>query len=238
MVRFKYFLLLLSNIGIFYSGIPVYCSSPDLKIQIVQQQQIPQQDIQSLYNGRVWRSLYYNIRGDEFLFSNDFLKGNVTINGKTFNNIDLKYDIYNDEIISMVNLGTYVQLNKEMVTGFDIIFNNVIFRFIKLPADSMQILSGYVNVLYEGKTNLYLKNRKLIKELAVENKYDEFYQKDHLFLMKDGQYYRISGKREFFNLLSDKKLQIKDFIKQEKIKVKKKKPESYISVLKFYDSLR
>ena len=39
-------------------------------------------DIQLLYNGRAWRNLYYKIRGDQFLFSTEFLPGSVTVEGK------------------------------------------------------------------------------------------------------------------------------------------------------------
>lgn len=199
--------------------------------------QVSQQDNQLLYNGKIWRNLYYNIRGDEFLFSKDFLKVTVYMNGKKFNNIDIKYDIYNDEIISMLNPGTYVQLNKEMVTGFDILFNNIKYHFTKLTNDSLLTLNGYVNVLYEGKTALYLKYKKEISLLAVENKYDEFNQVQFLYFMKDGISYRISGKKELFRLLNDKKIQIRDFIKQNKVKAKKNNPESFISILEYYDSL-
>jgi hypothetical protein len=239
MARVKLFLVLFIclNVITIYFNSPVFCSAVSSFSQSDQGSQVPQQDIQLLYNGRVWRSLYYNIRGDEFLFSKDFIKGNVTINGKTFNNIDIKYDIYNDEIISFVVLGTYIQLNKEMVTGFDLIFNNIKYKFTNITGDSTSSLTGYANVLYQGKSALYLKFRKEIKELAVDNKYDAFIQRQSLYVLKGGVYYRISGKKDFYKVLKDKKSQIRDFVGKENIKVRKKKPESFVPVLEYYDSL-
>jgi hypothetical protein len=239
MIKSKFLFLHLVTIPLvsFYFCLPVLSSDLGMCKQAIQIPQMPQQDKQLLYNGRVWRSLYYNVRGDEFLFSKDYLKGTVYINGKTFNNIDIKYDIYNDEIIIMLNLGTHIQLNKEMVTGFDIIFNNIKYRFTKLTIDSLSAINYYVNVLYEGKTALYLKYKKEIKELAIENKYDEFYQKQMLYFMKDGMSYRISGKKDLLRLLKDDNLQIRAFIKQQKIKTKNNKPESFIPILDYYDSL-
>lgn len=201
-------------------------------------QQVPREDYQLLYNGKIWKNLYYNIEGDEYLFSKDFLTASVTMNGKKFDSLNLRYDIYNDELILKVNSATSIQLNKEMVTSFTLDYNNTIYNFRKLSTTSQNAPSGYINILYEGKTNLYLKYRKEILLLAVDHKYDQFNQKQHLYLNKDNQYYKISGKRDFLMLLVDQKNKIGEYIRSENIKIKKNRPESFIPVLKYYDSLR
>ena len=66
---------------------------------------------QILYNGKVWRNLYTNVKGDQFLFANTYLPGSVSMNGKTFKDLNIKYDIYNDEIIIPKNNGLILQLN-------------------------------------------------------------------------------------------------------------------------------
>src|SRR5512133_1483686 len=66
---------------------------------------------QLLYNGRIWRDLYVAVREDQFLFSNEFLPGKVTMNGKSFPVSKLKYDIHNDEIITVTEKGLILQLN-------------------------------------------------------------------------------------------------------------------------------
>lgn len=225
-------LLLKGNEVLSEDCIPVSYSQHEIS------QQVPQEDNQLLYNGKIWKNLYYNIEGDEYLFSEDFLTATVTMNGKNFNNLNLRYDIYNDELILMVNAATSIQLNKEMVTAFTLEYNNTIYNFRKLSTTNQSAISGYINILYEGKTNLYLKYRKEILYLAVDHKYDEFNQLKNLYLNRDSQYYKISGKRDFLKLLDDQKNKIREYVKSEKIKIKKNRPESFISVLKYYDSLR
>jgi hypothetical protein len=195
-------------------------------------------DIQVLYNGRAWRNLYYKIKGDPFLFTTEILPGSVTVEGKTFNNIPLKYDIYNDELITLTDRGIILQLNKEMIDLFTINYNDKILRFKKLVADSVNSLSGYVNILYDGNISLYIKYRKEILLLAVENKYDMFNEIDKIYLEKDGKIVQIHGKREFINLFSDQKQQVQDFIKGNKIRISKKVPESFIPLTEYYDKLR
>jgi len=195
-------------------------------------------DIQILNNGRAWRNLYYRIKGDQFLFSPEFLPGTVTIEGRKFNNLQLKYDIYNDELIMITDHGIIIQLNKEMIESFSMNFNSYEYNFRRFDADSVNTLSGYVNVLYEGGTSLYAKYRKEILLLAVENKYDLFNQINRVFVRKDDEIIRVDSKMEFMKLLKDQKQQLHNFIRNNKIKLSRKDPESFRPVVEYYDKLR
>ena len=193
-------------------------------------------ELQILNNGRAWRNLYYKIKGDQFLFSAEFLPGSVTIEGRTFNNLRLKYDIYNDELIMITDHGIIIQLNKEMVESFSMVFDNF-YNFKKIEADTLNSLAGYVNVLYDGNISLYVKYRKEILQLAVENKYDMFNQINRIYVKKDGVISRVDSKREFLNLFKDKKQQLHTFIRSEKLKLSRKNPGSFKPVIEYYDTL-
>ena len=195
-------------------------------------------DEQLLFNGRVWRNLYHLIKGDQFLFTKEFLTGTVTVNDKLFNNIRIKYDIYNDEIQTITNHGIILQLNKEMVDMFTVKYEDKTYLFQRLEPDSMNILTGYVNILYDGSTSLLVKYKKEILQLAVENRYDLFNQLQRIYVRKENKTYPISSKIDFLNLLSDKKPQIRKYIKNNKLKISKKIPESFIPVIEFYNTLK
>jgi len=195
-------------------------------------------DIQILNNGKAWRNIYYKIKGDQFLFSPEFLTGNVTIEGRKFNDLQIKYDIYDDELIMITDHKIIIQLNKEMVDFFSMDFNENVYNFKKFEADSVNTLSGYVNVLYEGGTSLYVKYRKEILLLAVENKYDLFNQINKVFVKKGDEIYKVDSKMEFLKLFKDQKQQLHNFIRSNKIKLSKKVPESFIPVVEYYDKLR
>jgi hypothetical protein len=195
-------------------------------------------DKQILYNGRAWRNLYYRIKGDQFLFSTEFMPGTVTIDGKTFNNLRLKYDIYNDELLTTTDHGIILQLNKEMVDRFTMNYNNQILSFKRLDADSLNSLSGYVNVLYDGNTSLYVKYRKEILLLAVENKYDMFNQLIRIYVKKNSEIDRVISKGDLLKLLEDQKRPVHSFIKSNRIKISRKNPDSFKPVIEYYDKLQ
>jgi hypothetical protein len=190
---------------------------------------------QILYNGKIWRNLYYMVHENQFLFSNEFLHGSITISGKVFNNIELKYDIFKDELLTPVDPGMILQLNKEMVDSFSLNFENNISRFIRIKEDGSP--GGYYKVLYEGKSSLYLKYYKKIDKLADEGQYDKFYQFSRLFYVKDNELFQITGKSDLINAINDQKNLVKTFIKKNKLNVSEKIPESFIPIIRYFDSL-
>jgi hypothetical protein len=212
---------------------PVFGQS--LPVHITQQASLKEDQI--LYNGKLWHNLYHKIKGDQFLFSNDYLPGSLTINSKSYNNLGISYDIYNDEIITLKNHGSILQLNKEMVDSFSLVYNFKTYRFKNTMEDSLPGIKGYVNVLYKGKSALYVKYKKEIQILAVDNKYDLFYQTYRIYFQKAGIIHQINNKSELLKLLYEDKARIKDFIKKNKLRISKMEPESFIPVIRYYDSL-
>lgn len=192
---------------------------------------------QILYNGKIWRNIYYMVEGDQFLYSRKFLPGTLTINGKKFTDIFLKYDILNDELLTPVDSGGILQLNKEMVDSFSVCYQNKTYQFIKIKEDSTDGQKRYFNVLYKGKTALCLKYSKKIDKLRVDGGNDRFYQLIRIYFVKDNIVYPIRTKSDLIKALNEEKASIKTFIKKNKLDVTEKEPESFIPVIRFYDSI-
>jgi hypothetical protein len=194
-------------------------------------------DKQLLFNGRVWRNLYYKVRGNQFLFSDSFLPGTIVINGKTFLGCSMKYDIFNDELLTKAGQNIIIKLNKEMIGSFtfDYLFKS--YHFIKLERDSLNDLNGFVNLLYQGNISLYVKYRKTILLLAVDNKYDQFDQTQKIYLKKDGKIYPINKQSDVISLFSSDKQQIKNFIRVSKLNISKNSPESFVPLIEYCDKL-
>ncbi|MDP4222903.1 MAG: hypothetical protein Q8868_06265 [Bacteroidota bacterium] len=195
-------------------------------------------DNQSLYNGRVWRNIYPDVRGDQFLFIKTFLPGSVTMRGKTFNNIKLRYDILDDELLTLGNRGGVLQLNKEMVDSFDILFKDGLYKFVKLSGDSLTEPAGYCNLLYNGDHALYVKYRKKIGKLAEEGKYDSFYQVTRIFVFEKGTFHPVSSKKDLLELSGNMKDETRAFIRKNNLVISRESPASFIPVLRYLDTMK
>lgn len=238
MKRPHYFLLsfLLFSVGFVLSSIQSSANCPALGSDIEKQDTLEKQ---ILYNGRVWRNLYQQIDGSQFLFLREFLPGSVTINGRTFDNSNLRFklDIVNDELLILTDRNTTLQLNKEMVDLFTLLYENKLFRFEKLETDSLNTLNGYVNVIYDGETSLYVKYKKEVRLRNSAGEKDTFIQSYRIYVMKDGILHKVNNRTNLIKLLSDRKEQLKGFIRSNKIRISGNSPESFAPVLKFYDNL-
>lgn len=230
------FCLILIKLMIFSGLGSVIYASPVSNILLSDVDTVPWNQI--LYNGRVWRDLYAAVHEDQFLFSYDFMPGTVTINGERFGNLKLRYDILNDEVMTITDKGLILQLNKEMVNGFTMIYNLRIYEFLNLNYGTTENLSGYVNVRYSGKTAMYIKQKKEISKVAAGKNYENFVQYDRTYIVVDSVAHRIKGNKDFKVLLSDKKAEVKNYMRTNRIKVSKKMPDSYVPVLQYYDSLK
>jgi hypothetical protein len=194
-------------------------------------------DKQLLFNGRVWRNLYPKVRGDQFLFSSEFLPGTVSINGKTFTGCSIRYDIFNDEVLTRAGQNIIIQLNKEMVTSFTIDYNMRSWAFSKVESDTVNGPGGYACLLYDGENQLFVKYRKIVMLLAVDNKYDAFELNQKIWLRKNGRYYQLSGVNDVISLYKNDKQQINNYIRSHKLKVSRKNPESFIPLIEFCDKI-
>jgi hypothetical protein len=192
---------------------------------------------QLLYNGILWKNKYHRIDGDQFLFSNIFLPGSVTINGHTFNNLRIKYDIFSDEIITPLNLDEIVQLNKELVDSFSLNVEDVVYRFVKVPDDTLKILNGYVNVIYKGASSVYVKYIKLIRPIVTDVSDGEFYQVHRLYIENEDNIYPVSREKDMLEMMGKDKIPVKNYITKNKIRISKKNPESFVPAVRYYDTL-
>jgi hypothetical protein len=193
---------------------------------------------QLIYNGKIWHNLYPRVKGDPFFLSGDFLTGNVFFNGREFQNMKIKYDICNDEVILYINPLTIITLNKEMIKEFTIEYQNRLHHILNMGNDSASLLNGFVNVLYDGPTALFVKYIKKVDIQSLNRLNDEFYQRHRIYIRKDGEIVYVSGRRELFKLLEDRKTEIRNYIKGDRLNLNviRKDPDSFIPVLQFYDS--
>lgn len=206
---------------------PVFCISP---------LQDTSRASQILYNGRMWRNLYSRVKGDQFLFTPDYIQSTVFIETRTFSEVPVRYDIFKDELISQNRKGLLIQLNKEHVDSFNLYYSGKVYRFINLGESGEP--SGYVRVLYHGDSKFYQKFRKNIELLAVEKKYDSFYQLRRLYLLKDSVAHQFNGRMELFRLFGDYRRDVRTYMKKSKIRIQRDNPESFIPLIEYYDRLK
>jgi len=149
--------------------------------------------------------------------TDEFKNGNIIYEGQSYFNLDLKYDLFNDQLVIRPYIESpYIQINllKEKVDSFKI--DNE--KFINLKQTSTNFKSGYYEeVIIGNNAVLYIKYNKekndVIRGYSVFIDYKS--HSDYL-LLKDNKFTLINDKTELIKLYPNQKRKINDFFLMNK----------------------
>lgn len=152
---------------------------------------------------------YYN--------TDEFKNGNIIYEGQNYFNLDLKYDIFNDQLVLRPYIESYyiqITLLKEKVDSFKI--DNE--KFVNLKEIPTNFKSGYYEEVRIGNnTILYIKyskaQEKVIKDFSILIDYIPYF--DYI-LLKENKFTLINDKKEIIKLYPDQKRKINDFFLMSK----------------------
>jgi len=131
-----------------------------------------------------------------------------------------------------------VRLNNERIGWFKV-WGQTFIRLIFDSATHSQMQTGFYNLLYDGKTALYRKDSKIIKEnsASVQGLNEYTVESREYFIKKDNQFYTIKNKKSLIVVLKNKKKEILQFIKKDKLNLRKDKNDALITIVAYYDGI-
>lgn len=175
-----------------------------------------------LYNGIVYVSVYpRNVKGDQYLFSSSYIKGEAIIRGVKYKNIDLNFDIYKQELLlkylNQNNTYNVIMVSKAWLEGFSL--GNLNFGFYsspQIPQRIYQVLGdSSIHLLYYHKKVLQLSN-------AVGNSNFYFLPVKELYVLMGSSILKFHNNRSFIRLFPfEKQVTIRKYIRKNRIKVNK-----------------
>ncbi len=192
-----------------------------------------------LYNGRTYSYfLPATTGGSQYLIDNQFENGSVTIRGVTFNNLALNYDIFNQELILKYNTNLaglrVIIVSDAWLESFSL--KNMDFEVIT-SRDTVKrmyqvIGTGPNRILYFWKKDLELDN------VQGSKKYTFTPAKKEMYLYHGANIFKFRNNKIFYSLFgSEKKPFIKDYIRKNKINVKKATDKTMKELISWCNSL-
>ncbi len=196
-----------------------------------------------LYDGSEYPyNVYYTVKladSDPFFISNLFDTGAVFYNGMLYENVPLLYDIVQGEILirdpTRINI---IRLHKQHVKWFRV-HDKTFFRLEKDSASAHPLNTGFYLPLYRGNTSLYMFASKEINESSSSFNGLKSYaaENDVFFIRKGNDYFRVKDKKSVLKVLGDKRKEVTQFIKKNKIKLRKELYYALPKVVAYYDGL-
>nr|WP_299385493.1 hypothetical protein [Allomuricauda sp.] len=190
-----------------------------------------------LYQGIIYSERYRTINENTQYFKDrDFVKGSVCYEGQCYYDLDLKYDVFNDEVllklITTAGGGT-LQLFKDKIDTFTIGG----LQFVKLDAEKVPGLNlyGFYAITYEGPYyTLYTKyTKKSFDRKDRSSLYYEFLTgpSEHVLLYNDN-YHIVNSKKDNILVFPNMKKDIDKFYNLAR-GLRKSDPDNFqVSLLK------
>jgi hypothetical protein len=190
-----------------------------------------------LYNGTVYNYFSAKTEGHQFLEGETFFKGSVTIGDKTYKDLYLNYDIYNQEVLLRIELdrtSKIIALPKERVSEFTIGNRSFVVLHDQQWEYSIYEITGNMELAMLYRWN------KNIKVSSKSEVYNYFYTsaKRNMFLLRPSGLTKIKGKRDFLNAFEDdEKAALKRYMRTNKIRFRKMEQSEMKALINYASTL-
>ncbi len=192
-----------------------------------------------LYDGIEYIPYDYRIsRGSPYFQSGKFSPGNIVYNNVLFENIPMMYDLVKEVVvIRSPDRRFSIALNNEKISGFYVAGH----RFVRLQKDSSvngSVTTGFYDLLYNGSLKVWKKQNKNIQEEHSGTSIEEYIEEStRYFIEKENNYYPVNSKSSALIIMKDKKNEIRQYIKKNKINFSKDKDQAFVKIAAYYDEL-
>lgn len=176
--------------------------------------------------------------GDQhpFFGNNAWSTGTVTYHDYKYDGIFLRYDIVTDALVIQNYQGQLLALTREFVDEFRMGMRA--FRFYGSDKQALPA-AGYYEVLYDGCTTVLARHTK-----SPDNRIEsgrvviEYRERTEYFLHKEGRFFPVTSKKTMLGILSDRKNELKQFIRKNRLYFSRKTRQTFIErVAAHYDTL-
>ncbi len=199
-----------------------------------------------LYNGRIYSFFPpQNISGHQYLINeetladkNIFYTGQIILDGNSFNNIFIKYDIYNQKLLLKISFRSggekIIEISEDKLQSFA--FDDKNFVLEKLDKNNYKIFQTIGN----ERIKLYYYWFKRLDIKSGSNAGSQIFTKALKIkhLKKDSQIIRFNTNRMFIMLFEEKNQEeLKKYIRKNKLNVKKASEEQMLKLINFCNTL-
>ncbi len=186
-----------------------------------------------IYNGIEYKENFKVINDKhKFYVSKDFLPASVLYDGQEYFGIEMKYDLYEDNVVIKYNkyVGwSILQLTKDRIDNFTI---NGDF-FVNVKDEKTKVKKGFYKVLLKNQFYTLLKrhSKRKSNRIISGNAYSEFTLKTNYVLLYNETYTRVQNKADIITVFPAYKKEIRAFKNVEKKSGKSNSDNYLISIL-------
>jgi|GEM_PF-2069821 hypothetical protein len=169
-------------------------------------------------------------------------EGGKMVTLDSINNIDLRFDIWNDVLEFNDASGIKTIPAKYVSNVMTKSSDNLVSQFINPREFGKTGVKGFFELLSTGKKGFLLASREIIKQapnyipaLGTGNQNTQLVKKDHYYWFSDGKLEEVKRTKDYFELMTSSKKQVEAFAKKNKLRGKSK--EDLKAIADYYNQL-
>jgi len=193
-------------------------------------------------NGSEYLDVFPGSIGHSFFLDGNWYLGELVMEGKRYNDIPLKYDLYRDQLLynHIHPSGSYViVLNKTRVDTF-VIEGHLFCKFSLSDVPNGNPVSGrkeaFFEVVSRGAATFYQKWEKNYSEPTQHDGGSFSLHKDW-YILNNNQYHRINRKYQLVRALGDREKEIRAYIRENRLILRPGDESTVKQVVDHYNSL-
>ncbi len=195
---------------------------------------------EKILTGKYYNDTYKGVKGHPYYNDIIWKTASIVYEKELYDNVDIKYDTYTDQLlVKHVDLLGYIRpilLYRAKVRTFQIYDH----QFINVKGDSLQDnISGFYDLLLSGdKASVLAKRRKEINQSTTLTSLEQrFIINDMLYIYLGQQFYEVKNRKSIPEILSDKKSELKSFLKLNKREFKNDREKELVAAVRYYNSI-
>lgn len=186
----------------------------------------------TVFTGREHEKYPLHYKNHPWFQSDNYSKATIYINGMIYPDIQLKWDLYKDQLVISPENSPY-----NIVTNADsaFLFNQ---KVCKLPFQNNQLPFGYVIVLHEGHNTLYLKHLVHFRERVESGQLvSSFAIRKTFWLAQAEGMTKITRLRDVTRLYPQHRREIRSFLKNNSLNYRKNPELALTSLMEYLEQL-
>lgn len=192
-----------------------------------------------LYNGSEYAGYPFRFtEGHQFFEVNELAKGSIVYDGMLYEDVPMQIDLISDHVIINSFEGAYrIQLINEKISSF-ILLNHRFIQIVKDSTESDIISTGFYDQLYSGNISVFKKEKKKVDEnVSITTGITRtVLQENYYYIERNAKYFYVKNKGSLLNVFADRKKDVKQFIRKNKLNFKKDPDNTLIQVAQHFDT--
>ena len=191
-----------------------------------------------IYSGKVEPRYKVTSVNHPYLETDEFRTGVLSFDGRIYTDVSIRLNQHTEELAILSPGKNFSVLVQRDNIDYAIINSLLIVYSKPESADGLFMPEGYYVRLYNGDCQVWKRDTYVLFKRTNHTIWEYFFKKSSkIYVYKDGIYYPVKNNRSLLKVFKDKKKELKNMIKEQRLDYERSSEKNIVTIAGFYDNL-